>query len=75
MKNGESRRAVRGMFVRGMFVRGMNLKTFFPIPLTIIPLTLAFSLKTADGESCREGVMLTDCRAIAILNSGLDHFI
>jgi hypothetical protein len=26
--------------VRGMMVRGMILKTFFPIPLTIIALTL-----------------------------------
>jgi hypothetical protein len=57
MENGESRRAVRGMIVRGI-----KLKTFLSIPLTIIPLTLDFSRKTVCWESCRECVILTDCR-------------
>jgi hypothetical protein len=35
MPDGKGRRAVRGMVVWGI-----NLKTPFPIPLTIIPLTL-----------------------------------
>jgi hypothetical protein len=40
--------------VRGMVVRGINRKTLFPIPLTIIALTLDFSQKTVDCESFRE---------------------
>jgi hypothetical protein len=38
MEGGKGRRDVRGMMVRGII-----LKTLFPIPLTIIPLTLDFS--------------------------------
>ena len=43
MADGKCRRDVRGMIVRGI-----NLKTLFPIPLTIIPLTLDFSRKRVD---------------------------
>ena len=39
-----------------------NLETVFPIPLTIIPLTLDFSGKTVDHVSSSEWVMLTDCK-------------
>ena len=41
MENGKGRGEVRGMSVRGII-----LKMFFPIPLTIIPLTLACCRKT-----------------------------
>ena len=50
-----------------MTVRGINLRTFLPIPLTVIPLTLDSLLKTVDRKSPREchhfkwgGVQLTD---------------
>jgi hypothetical protein len=46
--------------VKGMTVRGIILKTLLPIPLTTIPLTLAFSGKIPDRQYFGTCAMVTD---------------